>query len=115
MKATATATLAAVLPQDGEKNRIVMDPSTENIEGASSVHALAFTSHDDLLLAESEGDFTMDEWNEICELARKICCQSSGKSGAEMVLDDEDVPGPDMRRFLRSTVEAKTSADLHWR
>lgn len=115
MRATAAATAVAVVPQDGVKKTVV-DPSPRDIEIAQSVHVLAFTSHDELLLAESEGDFTVKEWDGIYETAKKICCHSTpAKDGMEMVLDEEASTGPDMRHFLRSTMESKVAADLYWK
>ncbi len=77
---------------------------------------MAFTSHDELLLAESEGDFTVQEWDDIYETAKGICCHSApAKEGMAMVLDDEDAGGPDMRQFLRSAMASKVAADLHWK
>lgn len=115
MRATATATAIAIARQDGAQ-RTIVDPSPREIETARSVHVLAFTSHDGLLLAESEGDFTVREWDEVYETARAICCRSApAKDGMAMLLDDEATGGPDMRHFLRSTMESKVVADLHWK
>lgn len=116
MRATATATAIAIMRQDGGGKRTIVDPSPREIETAQSVHVLGFTSHDGLLLAESEGDFTVSEWDEVYEIAREICCRSTPtKEGMAMVLDDEQTNGPDMRRFLRSAMESKVAADLHWK
>ncbi|KAL2127928.1 hypothetical protein VTI74DRAFT_9953 [Chaetomium olivicolor] len=115
MKATATATAIAIAYQGGTKKTIV-DPSPREIDTAQSVHVLGFTSHDELLLAESEGDFTVQEWDDVYETAKKICCHSAPtKEGMDMVLDEEHAAGPDMRTFLRSTMESKVAADLAWK
>jgi exosome complex component RRP46 len=115
MRATATATAVAIAQQGGAK-KITVDPTPRDIETARSVHVLAFTSHDELLLAESEGDFTVKEWDDVYETAKAICCRSApAKEGVAMVLDDEDAGGPDMRQFLRSAAGAKVAADLHWK
>ncbi|KAK4231747.1 exosome complex component RRP46 [Podospora fimiseda] len=115
MRATATATAVAVVFHDGVK-RTVVDPSPREIEIARSVHVLAFTSHDELLLAESEGDFIVKEWDEVYETAKKICCHSApADDGMQMALDEEAAAGPDMRHFLRSTMESKVAADLYWK
>lgn len=115
MRATATATAVAIVHRDGAK-RAVVDPTQRDIETAQSVHVLAFTSHDELLLAESEGDFTVKEWDDVYETAKRICCHSApAKEGMAMVLDEENVGGPDMRHFIRSTMESKVAADLHWK
>ncbi|KAK0731238.1 hypothetical protein B0H67DRAFT_479284 [Lasiosphaeris hirsuta] len=115
MRATATSAVVAVVSQDGT-SRTVADASARDIETAQSVHVLAFTSQDELLLAESEGDFTVEEWDDVYETAKRICCQSgASKAGIEMLVDDESLNGPDMRQFLRSTLETKVDADLHWK
>jgi exosome complex component RRP46 len=115
MRATATATAVAITHQDGAKKTVV-DPTPRDIETAQSAHVLAFTSHDELLLAESEGDFTVKEWDDVYETAKRVCCHSApAKEGMEMVLDDESTGGPDMRQFIRSAMESKVAADLHWK
>lgn len=115
MRATATAAAVAILRQDGV-TRTVVDPSPRDIETAQSVHVLAFTSQDELLLAESEGDFTVEEWDGVYETAKKLCCRSGpAGEGIEMALDDEDADGPDLRHFVRSVMESKVAADLHWK
>ncbi|KAK4147928.1 uncharacterized protein C8A04DRAFT_24490 [Dichotomopilus funicola] len=116
MRATATATAIAVMRQEEGAPTLVVDPSTRAIETAQSAHVLAFTSHGGLLLAESEGDFTVKEWDSVYDTAREICCRSAPtKEGMEMVLDEEATRGPDMRQFLQSTMEAKVAKDLHWK
>lgn len=113
MRSTATSTLAAVSVED-EKTKVIVDPSPRQVELSRSVHVLFFTSHDELLLAESEGDFSMDEWDQVYETAWSLCCRPPRKD-IDMVLDDDQTPGPDLRQFVRSTAEAKVTADLHWK
>lgn len=113
MRATATCTVAAVVVEDG-KSKIVVHPSPRQTEKSRSIHVLAFTSHEELLLAQSEGDFSMNEWDEVYQTARLICC-TPARQEIDMVLDDDQQPGPDLRRFLRSAAEAKIMADLHWK
>ncbi|KAK3337447.1 hypothetical protein B0T19DRAFT_72917 [Cercophora scortea] len=113
MRATATASVVAVVPE-GQTKRMVVDPSPRDLDIAKSVHVLAFTSHDELLLAESEGDFTVKEWDDVYETAQRICCRPATTAETDMAIDDE-AAGPDMRHFLRSTMETKIAADLHWK
>lgn len=115
MRATATATAVALVRRDGANEEII-DPSPREIETAQSVHVLAFTSHDELLLAESEGDFSVKDWDTVYETAKRICCRPAPtKEGIAMVLADEGAAGPDMRHFLRSAMESKVAADLYWK
>lgn len=114
MKATATSTVVAVVSEDGSK-KIIADPSPKDIGEATSLHALAFTSHDELLLSESEGDFTVEEWDDVYERAQEICCQSTSKQAAVDMMLDDAASGPDMRSFLRSALETKVASDLYWK
>ncbi|KAH8890853.1 hypothetical protein GQ53DRAFT_649819 [Thozetella sp. PMI_491] len=115
MKTTATASVVAIVA-DGEAKRVVVDPTPRDLEAARSAHVLAFTAQDELLLAESEGDFTMEEWDDACEAAKKVCCQSEQKADIDMITEDDGAAaGPNMRYFIRSTLESKAAADLHWK
>jgi exosome complex component RRP46 len=75
----------------------------------------AFTPQGAVLLAESQGDFTMDEWEEAHNVAKKACCEEGSKEGMDMIMDDEKTAGPGMQRFLRSVIEEKVTDDLGWR
>lgn len=110
MKAVATATAVAVLPDKS----LVVDPSPRELYEAESLHILAFTSKDELLLVESEGDFDLDRWDAVVERAKRACCQGRKQPGLDLVLDDVEV-ATDMREFIRSTVEAQVAADLYWK
>lgn len=113
MRSTASSAVVAVSAGDGE-SRLVVDPSPRQVEQSRSMHVLTFTSHEELLVAESEGDFSMDEWDQVYETARTICCKPS-QNEIDMVLDEDTQPGPDLRHFVRSAAEAKVMADLHWK
>lgn len=113
MRATATCTVAAVVVVDGN-SKIVVDPSPRQAEKSRSIHVLAFTSHEELLLAESQGDFSMTEWDQVYQTAQSICC-TPARQEVDMVLDDDQQTGPDLRRFVRSAAEAKIMEDLHWK
>ena len=113
MRTTATSSIVAVVAHDGAK-RVVVDPSPRDLETALSTHALVFTALDELLMVESEGDFTVDDWDQVYEAARKVCCQSDVKAGIDMITDEDD-SGSNMSHFVRSTLETRVAADLHWK
>lgn len=120
MRSTAASVVAATVPNGGSNkanSSIIIDPSPRQVEQARSVHAFAFTSHEELLLAESEGDFTMREWDEVYAAAKLVCCKPSPNDNDEidMVLGEDQHMGPDLRRFVRAAAEAKVAADLHWK
>lgn len=114
MRTTATSAVAAVSLSDG-KTQITMDPSPREADKSRSVHVLAFTPSGELLLAESEGDFTMTEWDQVYETSRSACCGVADGNGIHAVLDETQQSGPDMRQFVRSAAESKVAADLYWK
>jgi exosome complex component RRP46 len=92
---------------------IIENPTVSEIQGASSIHVLGFTSHDDLLVAESEGNFTLEGWNRVCDRAEEICSGAVDKDAMHDEGVDEHSGG--LNHFLKSTLQEKVTADLHWR
>ena len=111
MKTIATSALL-VVPRDGDK-RVIVDPSPLDIANAKSTHVVAFTLQDDLLVAESEGSFSLEDWDEVVDTARRVCCEPN-RAGTAMVVDDDPEPAK-MRRFIRNVMAAKVATDLHWK
>lgn len=112
LKVIATATTLAI-PTDGP---IIVDPSAVEISRAKSVHALGFTSGDDLLLAECEGEFSPDEWTQVLEAGEKVCCRTSrGEDGDVAMEGDDQLQSASVKDFIRSVMESKLAADLAWR
>lgn len=112
---TATAVLLALSEHESTPN-ITLHPTVVEIERASSIHVLAFTSHGDLLLAESEGDFSMSQWDSVYDRAKAACCGSIAADGIDIMRDggeDEDEGG--MMQFIKSTLQKKVETDMHWR
>jgi exosome complex component RRP46 len=107
-----TSTIIAIGPN--EKSRtLIPNPSLLEYESAKSVHVLAFTSHGDLLLAESQGTFDLEDWEEVYETAKTMCL--SGEEDANMqggVRLDEDTSS--MLTFVKSAMEEKVVQDLYW-
>jgi exosome complex component RRP46 len=103
-----TATLLAVA-RDGT---ILENPPTSEIQTAQSIHVVAFTSHDQLLVNLSEGSFTMEQWGEVYAQAEKICCGSTAVDLDAMV--DEGENGG-MMQFVKTVMEEKIQTDLAWR
>lgn len=93
---------------------LVVDPTWLELDHALSVHALSFTSQNELLFAESEGDFSLDIWDQVCKTAQTVCCGSAGAEGIDTVLGEGQGNRPDLKQFFLSTMEAKVGADLYW-
>ncbi|CAN8098857.1 unnamed protein product [Discula destructiva] len=115
MRSTATSVMAAALTAEDGKITVVVDPSPRQVEQSRSVHAFAFTSHEELLLAESEGDFSLNEWDDVYATAKSICCKPPPDQEIDMVLGEDQRLGPDLRQFVRTAAETKVAADLHWK
>lgn len=122
MRTTATAASLIILPTTGSstQTKIVSSFSPRDASAARSTHVFVFSAQGDkLLLAESEGEFTMGEWDEVLAAAQKICCQNEeavDTSGDSMALDSNgNDNGPDLRGFLRSTVQGKLEDALKWK
>lgn len=109
---TMTCSLLAI-NGSGLASSIIENPSVLEIQQAASIHVLAFTSHGDLLVAESEGSFTLEEWNVVHDRAKHMCCGAGDIDAMRDEGDDEDSDG--MIQFVKSTLQEKIAADLHWR
>ncbi|KAL8994830.1 MAG: hypothetical protein Q9169_005306 [Polycauliona sp. 2 TL-2023] len=110
---TLTSTLVAV----GRSGELVLDASAEAVKQAISLHVLAFSSLGELLVAESEGTFDMNIWDQIYTMAEKHCRSSdSGK----MAQTDDDVDmepskSDNLEDSLKKIVEEKAARDHRWK
>ncbi|KAK0119214.1 exosome non-catalytic core subunit rrp46 [Cadophora gregata] len=110
---TLTSTFLA-LTSGGASRSIVVNPTLVESQAANSVHVMAFTSHGDLLVAESEGDFTLKDWEAAHDAAKAICYDDPNISG---VMADEGMgeKNESLKMFVKSTLEDKIENDLHWK
>lgn len=110
---TLTATLVAV----DSNGALVVKPSAEQIKQASSIHVLAFSSYGDLLVIESEGDFTLDTLDEVQQKARLVCYgeerdeSESGSEDVSMGMDDV----PTLANVIKEAVEGKVAEEQRWK
>lgn len=107
---TLTSVFLAVTSVGSSRSTILENPSISQIQSANSVHVLAFTSHGDLLVAESEGSFDLKIWDEIFEAGKAICCdnlETSHKGSGET--------GGGLATFIQSTLQQKAMGDLYWK
>ena len=112
---TLTSTLLAI-NSNGSSRKIVRSPTLQDLQGASSAHVFAFTSHGQLLVAESEGSFTMEDWDEVYEVGKGLCCDGIGATDDDIMQEDGLVGNTgDLMMFVKSTLEEKVSKDLHWK
>jgi len=98
---TLTSVLLAITSEG-----IVKSPTLLELQGAASIHVMAFTSQGELLVAESEGIFTMQEWTGIHDVGQRICCDETNGL-------DEDAGR--MMKFVKSVLGQKVKQDLQWK
>ncbi|KAI1661372.1 hypothetical protein F4813DRAFT_227047 [Daldinia decipiens] len=108
-----SASLAIIA--DGQSKKVVLNPSPREIETSQSFHVFSFTSHDELILAESEGSFTVKEWDDVFAVAQRQCCPPVTTGDRDTLMYDGSLPGADLKQFTRSTLEGKIASDLHWK
>ena len=116
MTMTLSAALVAVQPE----HRLSSNPSLDEIKSATSLHVLAFSSHGDLLVIESEGDFSLEVWEAVYEKARIVCRGQEGTDEDSEEADvsmNEDVVETDFKLedLLKNAVQEKILKERKWR
>ncbi len=107
---TLTATLIAV-----DTRRLKSDPTVEELKVASSIHVFAFSSHGDLLVVESEGEFGIEIWEEAYQKARLVCRgEEENDSESEDVSMDSD-NDTKLEDVLRDAVRQKVAREHKWK
>ncbi|KAH6898820.1 ribosomal protein S5 domain 2-type protein [Thelonectria olida] len=111
LKAIAAATLIAI-PEEGKD--FIIDPTAVEAERAKSLHVLGFTSKDELLLSESEGSFSANEWTKVLELGQQVCYQHQ-QTSFDTAMGGDNLESQSMKDFIRSVMQAQVAEDLHWK
>ncbi|OCK79366.1 hypothetical protein K432DRAFT_405635 [Lepidopterella palustris CBS 459.81] len=111
LSTTLTSTVVMIL----SSGKLLCSPSSADLvraQSIQSVHVFAFSAQKSLLLAESQGEFDIDEWDEACELAEDICCKETG-----VAVDEMDVDGKpeNLEGFLRDVVREKVEKEQMWK
>lgn len=109
LKMSLTATSIAV----GFHGSLIRDPTPKERQAATSEHVLAFTSHGDLLVAESEGRFDMETWEMVVAEAMHVCRGYADPPGEDVGMDSGD--SANIEGFVRDVVQAKVVADQRWK
>ena len=113
MRVTFTATILGI----SSSGAVSQDPEIQATKNATSLHVVAFSSPGDLLLAESEGKFGIDEWERVEGLGRKICLNGSKEHEEDVNMQDlsTELEDKSLQGMLRAAVEAKVAKDERWR
>ncbi|KAI9813434.1 MAG: exosome non-catalytic core subunit rrp46 [Pycnora praestabilis] len=114
---TLTSTLIAI----ASSGNVLQDPTPQQLQQASSTHVLAFSSHGDLLVAESDGSFNMDTWEQVYDLAERVCRGQVDEDEDEDSDEDQDVRMETDERnrglegFVRGVMQEKVVKDQRWK
>jgi exosome complex component RRP46 len=114
MRCSVVATTVAVMAGSGE---LKVDPGVKDLQKTTSLHVFGFSAVGELVLVESEGVFTFDEWERLEARARTVCLGSGGGSGHMTMVVDSDLDGADksLLDIVRGSIEARVMADERWR
>ncbi|KAI1828642.1 hypothetical protein F4861DRAFT_12092 [Xylaria intraflava] len=113
MTSFLTSTSLAII-LEGDHRRIITNPTARQIEQSQSFHVLAFTSYNELILAESEGTFSLKDWDDVYDISYNQCCTTRPLDDVDTPMNEGTPAAADLGRFIRSTVEQKTTSDLQW-
>ncbi|KAL8733300.1 MAG: hypothetical protein Q9181_003623 [Wetmoreana brouardii] len=109
---TLTSTLVAV-SRNGE---LVGEPSVEEIQEATSLHVLSFSSHGELMVTESEGAFDIETWEQVYDKAEHGCRGSSMRDSNQMDdVDMETSEADNLQNLLRGAIKEKSAREQRWR
>lgn len=105
-------TMSAVFIAQTANGDIVEQPSTTELEGCKSVHAMAFNASGDVLMAESTGGFGNDDFVTIADTAQKRCIAAIDTTGDDDAMGNG---GTEMEPWLRQALEEKVQDANAWR
>jgi exosome complex component RRP46 len=81
----------------------------------------AFSGDRRLLLNESDGEFSVEEWEEACEMAEEVCCKEEEEGGVSLgeEMDIDTGAGVDaqgnLEKWLRGVVRRKVEWEQRWK
>jgi len=65
-------------------------------------------------VAESEGSFGLDDWEVVFEEGKRLCCGGFETADGTMQSEEAEETGG-MMAFVKSALQEKVAADLHWK
>ncbi|XP_014555966.1 hypothetical protein COCVIDRAFT_27225 [Bipolaris victoriae FI3] len=123
-----STTLTSVLvAQPAPPSSALLFPTANQLLRAKpihSVHVFAFSGERKMLLSESEGSFSYEDWNEACQMAEEACCgedDSEDQGGIRLDVEgdameiDAQAEAESLDKWLRSVVKRKVEHEQRWR
>jgi exosome complex component RRP46 len=115
-----STTLTSVLIALPTSSTHLLSPTANELLRAKpikSVHVFAFSGDGRLLLNESDGSFSYDEWEEACEMAEDVCCREEDEGGVSLGGEKMHVDGKseNLEQWLRELVRTKVEWEQRWK
>ncbi|CAO2655328.1 Nn.00g103920.m01.CDS01 [Neocucurbitaria sp. VM-36] len=126
LRTTLTSVLIAI-PSSASPNSLsvpLLSPTANELLRAKpirSVHVFAFSGDQKLLLNESDGKFSYEEWAEACEKAEEICCGEEEEEGGVKLGEGEgmeldgQIQEENLQQWLREVVRKKVEWEQRWK
>ncbi|KAH9871345.1 hypothetical protein IAQ61_005524, partial [Plenodomus lingam] len=129
LSTTFTSVIIAIpsSPSSTSANFLIQPTANELLRAkpVRSTHVFAFSGKRKMLLSESEGTFSYEEWAEASELAENLCCgeeeEDEEDEGGIKLGDDEaiEIDGPahsqSLEKWLREVVRKKVEHEQRWK
>lgn len=71
-----------------------------------------------MLLNESDGKFSYEEWEEAYEVAEEVCCKEENQGGVSLgdsMEVDGAVQSQNLEKWLREVVKRKVEHEQRWK
>jgi exosome complex component RRP46 len=101
LETVVISTLVAAQPS----GTVTPNPSLQEMEAATSLHVLAYSTQGQLVVVESEGRFDMDTWEAAEQTASKLCLNRTGKESDPMETQES------LEAVVRRALEEKISEE----
>ncbi|KAJ4984378.1 exosome complex subunit Rrp46 [Stagonosporopsis vannaccii] len=121
LSTTLTSILVAYPSSTTKISTTLFSPTANELLRAKpirSTHVFAFSGDRRLLLNESDGKFSYEEWEEACELAEEVCCKEEDEGGVSLgdsMEVDGAVQSQNLEKWLREVVRKKVEHEQRWK
>ncbi|KAJ4372811.1 exosome non-catalytic core subunit rrp46 [Didymella sp. IMI 355093] len=121
LSTTLTSVLVAYPSSTTKSSTPLLTPTANELLRAKpirSTHVFAFSGNRRLLLNESDGKFSYEEWEEACEMAEEVCCKEEDQGGISLgdsMEVDGAVQSQNLEKWLREVVRRKVEYEQRWK
>lgn len=93
--------------------KLTIDPSMKEVQLASSIHVVAYSSQGDLLVIESEGSFSTDILEQVLETASQVC-RGQSSEGIKNVNVHMEEGAMSLEDSVKMLVQRKIAKEQEW-